>query len=215
VRNLCINALENAGSPTADAACTFTVEEIDPAQVFRLTESRIRQSREVAMEMIARHYARLGGPERLGWLMESADRSVRTMAVRMLWERHRPSSLPEGWKPKGPAKLPESAGRFSNVQVLQDFLRTLLFGLPPGRAAESREGEAMKRSASAQAAKRRAIEAARALAVEDEGFARAVSPLFLEFSGSIARGEWQACLAALATVKVAHPHLDVGLQLKA
>lgn len=215
VRNLCINALENAGSPTADAACTFTVEEIDPAQVFRLTESRIRQSREVAMEMIARHYARLGGPERLGWLMESADRSVRTMAVRMLWERHRPSSLPEGWKPKGPAKLPESAGRFSNVQVLQDFLRTFLFGLPPGRAAESREGEAMKRSASAQAAKRRAIEAARALAVEDEGFARAVSPLFLEFSGSIARGEWQACLAALATVKVAHPHLDVGLQLKA
>jgi hypothetical protein len=25
----------------------------------------------------------------------------------------------------------------------------------------------------------------------------------------------RACLAALATVKVAHPHLDVGLQLKA
>lgn len=215
VRNLCINALENAGSPTADAACTLTVEEIDPAQVFRLTESRIRQSREVAMEMIARHYERLGGPERLGWLMESADRSVRTMAVRMLWERHRPTSLPEGWKPKGPAKNATPAGRFANVQVLQDFLRTLMFGLPPGRAAEAREGEAMKRSSSAQNAKRRAIEAARALAVEDEAFARAVSPLFLEFSGSIARGEWQACLAALATVKVAHPHLEVGLSLKA
>ncbi|MFT3711252.1 MAG: hypothetical protein QM817_26780 [Archangium sp.] len=215
VRNLCINALENAGSPTADAACTLTVEEIDPAQVFRLTESRIRQSREVAMDLIARHYERLGGPERLGWLMESADRSVRTMAVRMLWERHRPTSLPDGWKPKGPAKNAAPAGRFANVQVLQDFLRILMFGLPPGRAAEAREGEAMKRSSSAQAAKRRAIEAARALAVEDEAFARAVSPLFLEFSGSIARGEWQACLAALATVKVAHPHLDVGLQLKA
>ncbi|MFO0600689.1 MAG: hypothetical protein U0228_35600 [Myxococcaceae bacterium] len=215
VRNLCINALENAGAATADAACTFTVEEIDPAQVFRLTESRIRQSREVAMEMIAKHYGRLGGPERLGWLMESADRSVRTMAVRMLWERHRPTSLPEGWKPKGPQKLAESAGRFANVPVLQDFLRTLMFGLPPGRAAESREGAEMNRSARAQAAKRRAIEAARALAIEDEAFARAVSPLFLEFSGSIARGEWQACLAALAQVKVAHPHLDVGLSLKA
>lgn len=215
VRNLCINALENAGSATADEACTFKVEEIDPAQVFRLTESRIRQSREVAMELIARHYARLGGPERLGWLMESADRSVRTMAVRMLWERHRPTSLPEGWKPKGPAKLPEAAGRFANVPVLQDFLRTLLFGLPPGRSAESRDGDELKRSSSAQAAKRRAIEAAKALAVEDEAFARAVSPLFLEFSGSIARGEWQACLAALATVKVAHPHLDVGLSVKA
>jgi len=215
VRNLCLNALENAGSPTADAACTLTVEELDPAQVFRLTESRIRQSREVAMELIARHYQRLGGPERLAWLMESADRSVRTMAVRMLWERHRPSTLPQGWKPRGPAKAPESAGRFTNVAVLQEFLRTLMFGLPPGRAAEAREGDVPRRNAGAQAAKRRAIEAARALAVEDEGFARAVSPLFLEFSGSIARGEWQACLAALATVKVAHPHLDVGLQLKA
>ncbi len=215
VRNLCTNALENAGSPTADAACTLTVEEIDPAQVFRLTESRIRQSREVAMELIARHYGRLGGPERLAWLMESADRSVRTMAVRMLWERHRPSSLPEGWKPKCPLKVPEQAGRFANVAVLQDFLRTLLFGLPPGRAPEAREGELPRRSSGAQAAKRRAIESARALAVEDEGFARAIAPLFLEFSGSIARGEWQACLAALATVKVAHPHLDVGLNLKA
>ena len=57
-------------------ALTGAVEEIDPAQIFRLTESRIRQSREVAMEMIARHYARLGGPERLAWLMESADRSA-------------------------------------------------------------------------------------------------------------------------------------------
>ncbi|MBL8923641.1 MAG: hypothetical protein JNJ54_32605 [Myxococcaceae bacterium] len=215
VRNLCLNALENAGAPTADAACTLTVEEIDAAQVFRLTESRIRQSRDVAMELIAKHYQRLGGPERLAWLMESADRGVRTMAVRMLWERHRPASLPDGWKPKGPAKLPESAGRFQNVQVLQDFLRTLLFGLPPGRAAEAREGELPRRNAGAQVAKRRAIEAARALAVEDEGFARAVSPLFLEFSGSIARGEWQSCLAALATVKLAHPHLDVGLSLKA
>ncbi len=215
VRNLCLNALENAGAPAADLACTLTVEEIDPAQVFRLTESRIRQSREVAMELIAKHYGRLGGPERLAWLMESADRSVRTMAVRMLWERHRPATLPEGWKPKGPAKMPEQAGRFANVQVLQDFLRTLLFGLPPGRSPEAREGELPRRSSGAQAAKRRAIDAARALAVEDEGFARAISPLFLEFSGSIARGEWQACLAALATVKVAHPHLDVGLNLKA
>ncbi len=214
VRTLCTNALENAGSPTAELACTLTVEELDPAQVFRLTESRIRQSREVAMEMVARHYARLGGPERLAWLMESADRSVRTMAVRMLWERHRPASLPADWKPKGPAKLPEHAGRFANVPVLQEFLRTLLFGLPPGRSPEAREGELPRRSSGAQAAKRRAIEAARALAVEDEGFARAVSPLFLEFAGSIARGEWQACLAALTSLKVAHPHLDVGLHLK-
>lgn len=213
-RSICIQALDKAGSPTADPACTLTVEELDPTQVFRLTESRIRESREVAMALITRHYERLGGPQRLAWLMESADRSIRTMAVRMLWERHRPLSLPEGWKPRGPLKMAEPAGRFTNVDVLQEFLRTLMFGLPPGRSPESRE-RGLPRPQGAQAAKRRAIEAARALAVEDEGFARVVSPLFLEFSGSIARGEWQACLAALTTLKVAHPHLDVGLQLKA
>lgn len=215
VRSICLQALENAGSATADSACTLTVEELDPPQVFRLTESRIRQSRDAAIELIARHYALLGGPERLAWLMESADRSVRTMAVRMLWERHRPLTLPSDWKPRGPARRAEPAGRFANVQVLQEFLRTLLFGLPPGRSPEARDGALPRRSSSAQAAKRYAIEAARALGVEDENFARAVAPLFLEFSGSIARGEWQACLAALTTFKVAHPHLDVGLQLKA
>lgn len=215
VRALCLEALEKAGEPGADAACTLTVEELDAAQVFRLTESRARQSREVAMGLITRHYERLGGPQRLAWLMESADRGVRTMAVRMLWERHRPTTLPDGWRPRGPAKRPEPAGRFEDVAALRAFLRVLLFGLPPGRAPEPRESDAPRRQVSAQAAKRRAIDAARALAVEDEAFARAVSPLFLEFAGSVARGEWQACLAALTAVKVAHPTIDVGLTVRA
>jgi hypothetical protein len=215
VRALCLQALRLAGTARADAACTLLPEEIEPAEVFRLTESRNRESREVAMELITQYYERLGGPERLAWLMASADRGVRTMAVRMLWERHRPITLPEGWQPRGPLKQPTPAGRFANVAVLQAFLRTLMFGLPPGRNPDAREYDLPRRHVSAQTAKRHAIAAATALAQEDEGFARALLPLLLEFAGSIARGEWQACLAALTQLKRSHPHLDVGLTLKA
>jgi hypothetical protein len=215
VRLLCLNALRNAGAANADSACTLQVDEIEASEVFRLTESRNRESREVAMDLIAQHYDRLGGPERLAWLMASADRGVRTMAVRMLWERHRPVTLPDGWKPRGPVKQAAHAGRFANVDVLQEFLRTLMFGLPPGRNPEARDYDMPRRHISAQAAKLNAIEAAGALAADDEAFAKALSPLLLEFTGSVARGEWQACLAALTKLKMAHPHLDVGLTVKA
>jgi hypothetical protein len=58
-------------------------------------------------------------------------------------------------------------------------------------------------------AKRNAIEVMRDLAVEDAAFARLVAPLFGEFTGSLARGEWQACVAALVRLRTAHPGVDL------
>lgn len=102
VRNVAYDALLRAGEPTADEACTLKPEELDADRVFGMTESRIRSTREVAMDLIRRHYARLGGPERLAWLMQSNDRTVRMLAVRLLWEKHRPRSFPDGWTPRVP-----------------------------------------------------------------------------------------------------------------
>ena len=210
VRNLAYDALLKAGEEGADARHVLQPEELDPVKVFALTESTKRGTREVAVELIRRHYARLGGAERLAWLMQSADREVGLFAVRLLWEKHRPTHLPEGWKPAG-AKEAVGTGteRFPNVDALRTFLRRMLFGLPPGRAKEAREGEVQRRL-SASVAKRRVIELVRDLGLEDEAFARVVAPVLSEFTGSLAKGEWQSCLASLVQLRAAHPEAQLG-----
>ncbi|MBN1205937.1 MAG: hypothetical protein JXB05_13555 [Myxococcaceae bacterium] len=206
VRNLAYDALLQAGEAGADERHTLKPEELDAVKVFTLTESTRRSTREVAVELIRRHYARLGGAERLAWLMESADREVGLFAVRLLWEKHRPMHLPEGWKPAGAAQALAVGGteRFANVEALRAFLRRMLFGLPPGRSKEGREGMVQRRL-SASTAKRRVIELVRDLGLEDQAFARVVSPVLNEFTGSLAKGEWQSCLASLVRLRTAHP----------
>lgn len=210
VRNIAFEALRKAGDPSADPAMTLNVDELDAARVFPMTESLKKTTREVGMELILKHYARLGGPERLGWLMQSADREVRLFAVRILWEKHRPRELPPGWKPKGKqAAMIEDAGRFADVEALRSFLRYVLFGLPPGRAGEPHDDPgARKRRLPASVAKRNVIEIVRDMGVEDAGFAQLVAPVIAEFTGSIAKGEWQACLATLMRLQKAHPGIS-------
>ena len=206
VRNLAYDALLHAGEAGADERCTLKPEELDAVKVFTLTESAKRSTREVAVELIRRHYARLGGAERLAWLMESADREVGLFAVRLLWEKHRPTHLPEGWKPAGAKEAVALGGneRFANVDALRAFVRRMLFGLPPGRSKEGREGMVQRRL-SASTAKRRIIELVRDLGLEDSAFARVVAPVLNEFTGSLAKGEWQSCLASLVRLRTAHP----------
>ena len=208
VRNLAYDALLKAGETNADPAYTLKPDEIDPSAVFGMTESGKRSTREVAVELVRKNYARLGGPERLAWLMESADREVRTFAVRLLWEKHRPRHLPPGWKPKGTALQGDDAGRFADVQALRGFLRRTLFGLPPGRSKEGRDDVQVRRLPASQA-KRNVIEVVRDLGREDSAFALLVMPVLEEFSGSLAKMEWQACLSALVTLRAAHPGLSL------
>jgi hypothetical protein len=210
VRNLAYDALLDAGEEGADKRRTLTPDELDPVKVFTLSESTKRSTREVAVELIRRHYARLGGPERLAWLMESADREVGLFAIRLLWEKHRPLHLPEGWKPSGATASPVGATeRFPNVEALRTFLRRMLFGLPPGRSKEAREGNVARRLPASEA-KRRVIELVRDLGLEEESFARIVAPVLGEFTGSLAKGEWQSCLSSLVRLRAAHPGVELG-----
>lgn len=215
VKNLAYDALRKIGDPSADPAIVLQADELDPAAVFGLLESLKRSARELAMELVLKHYTRLGGPERLGWLMQSADRDVRMFAGRLLWEKHRPRELPKGWRPRGAreqAQLPADfgeAGRFADMEALRAFLRYVLFGLPGGRAAEGRDEALARRRVPASAAKRHVIEVVRDLAVEDAAFAQLVAPVLSELTGSVAKGEWQACLAALMRLRKAHPGLAI------
>jgi hypothetical protein len=172
--------------------------------------------------LIRRHYHRLGGAAKLAWLMESPDREVRLFAVRLLWEQHRPLTIPSSWKPKKgpgprpsvgePVTPPEAEQRFETGEALRQFLRTVLFGLPPGRV-ERREPIAglPTRRLSASEGKRRLIEVVRDLAVEDGEFAIIAVAVLDEFMHSHARGEWHGCVAALARIRSAHPNIATAL----
>ncbi|MEI7894202.1 MAG: hypothetical protein WCI05_14000, partial [Myxococcales bacterium] len=143
VRNLAYEALMDAGESHADPAFALKPEELDGAAIFSMTESRRRSTRDMAMDLIRKHYARIGGAERLGWLMQSADREVRLFAVRLLWERHRPRSIPLQWKP--PSGTLERGEVFDDATVLRGLLRRLLFMLPPGRSMEALDRKRTKR----------------------------------------------------------------------
>ena len=66
------------------------------------------------------------------------------------------------------------------------------------------------RRLSASVAKRRVVELVRDLGLEDESFARVVAPVLGEFTGSVAKGEWQSCLASLVQLRAAHPGVQLG-----
>lgn len=184
---------------------------LDGAGVFALAESEHKQTREAALTIIRRAYERVGGRSRLAWLMESSERDVRLFAVRLFWERHRPRSTPPGWTPRGPALAAVAVAEplDDEIDEVRQFVRTVLFGLPPGRL-EKREpiaGAAPERPLPASVAKRRLIEAVRDLAVTDVAFAAVITPVLGEAAASVAKGEWQAAVAALAELRRAHPGL--------
>ncbi len=207
VRTFAYDALLQAGDAAADAACTLAPEELSASGVLGMAESREQRTREVAMELFRRHYARLGGAERLGWLMQSADREVQKFAVRLLWEKHRPRALPAGYKPPKPSGIPfEQAGDFKDTEALRTLLRRTLLALPPGRAKEAADGGAPRRRLPASEVKRNVVDIVRDLGLADAAFAELVAPILMEMVGSAAKGEHEGCLAALAHLRRAHPN---------
>ncbi|MGC4118588.1 MAG: hypothetical protein QM765_29330 [Myxococcales bacterium] len=199
---------------TATSAIALPAEWLDASRVFALAESLSKVTRETALTLVRRFYDKLGSAERLGWLMDSPDRDVQLAAVRLLWERHRPRATSASFKPKT-SVVPTASEPFESEEALRGFLRLMLFGLPPGRM-ERREllpgGSATPdKPLAARTAKRRIIENARDLALEDKDFARVVVPVLEEFVASQAKTEWQTCVSALATLRKAYPGLSVKL----
>lgn len=203
VRNVAYDALQQAGDARADADLALSVDDLDAAMVFSMTESTIGSTREVAMSLIRKHYPRLGGAERLGWLMQSADREVRLFAVRLLWEKHRPRSTPAGWKPRGKHVAVAETTPFLDDEALRGLLRRMLFSVPPARGGEKGERRTGAKLP-ANAAKRRIVEVVRDFGIRDREFAVLVAPVLAEFTGSVAKGEWQTCLSALLALRAAH-----------
>ena len=127
-----------------------------------------------------------------------------------------PLTIPSSWQPKkGPGVgrvAPASDARFETGEELRQFLRTVMFGLPPGRMERREPIEGLpSRRLSASEGKRRLLEVVRDLAIEDAEFATIAVSVLDEFMHSHARGEWQGCVAALARIRQAHPHIATEL----
>ncbi|HET9624279.1 MAG TPA: hypothetical protein VFP84_23055 [Kofleriaceae bacterium] len=201
-----------SSSATPGDARRLPAAWLDGRQLFQLAESPHKATREVALTLIRHLYDRVGGAERLTWLMDSPERDVRLFAVRLFWDRHRPKPWPAGFVPRKPIGAPGSAvvgtERFADVPALQQFARTVLFGLPPGRIGERDPvGEGAprpERALPASVAKKRMIEALRDVALEDVELARAVVPVLREMTASLAKGEWQASVQALTSLRAHH-----------
>jgi hypothetical protein len=200
-------ALLGIGSQPGEGKLSPPAEWLQADPAFAMAESPVKATREIALTLIRRHYRTLGGAERLARLMDSPDREVRLFAVRLLWDQHRPMPGPRSTTPYG-----EGHDRFDSVEALRQFLRTVLFGLPPGRM-ERRDGgeDGPERPLPASVAKRRLIDVVRDMAVEDREFAEVVLPVLDEFMTSAAKGEWQGCVSALARMRATHPTLETSL----
>lgn len=203
-RAFAIEQLLHLGESSVEPASPM--EWLLPERVFQLAESRHKITRETALTLIRRHPEQLADPARLAWLMESPHREVGLFTVRLLWERQRRKFAPT-------AQTTESQ-RNAPVEELRQFLRKMLFGLPPGRM-ERRELDtaqtAPERPWSASVGKRRLIEAIKTLALSDAGFAEQVTPVLAEFRHSRSKHEWQNCVAALAQIRRVHPTIRVDL----
>jgi hypothetical protein len=185
---------------------------IDGRRLFQLAESPHKAAREVALTLIRRMYERVGGAERLAWLMDAPDRDVRLFAVRLFWDRHRPRGLPDGFTPRKQAGISVGTQRFADLTALREFARVVLFALPPGRVGARDPVVAgapvPERGLPASVAKRRLIEALRDGALEDVELARAIAPVLREMSSSIAKGEWQASVQALTQLHARHGEIS-------
>lgn len=187
---------------------------VDGRRLFQLAESNQKAAREVALTLIRKLYDRVGGAERLAWLMDSPERDVRLFAVRLFWDRHRPKDLPAGFAPRKNVGIDVGTQRFTDLMALRQFARVILFGLPPGRIGERDAplpgAPVPERPLAASVAKKRLIETLRDAALDDRELAVAITPVLEEMSSSIAKGEWQASVQALTQLRAHFADLEIG-----
>lgn len=211
--------------------------KLEASAVYRFCESNDEETRALGMELIAR-LPKLRVPEELFRLTESPDRKVRAFVIHALWAVYRDRGLTPDWKPPVPPKpavgvkakkaaekldankgdgvphKPETwpAGKPS----LSEFLRRVLFEIPPGRPEKSRdapveeasEGEEKKddkvvstKPLPARRAKLDFVETMRDLALGDREFAGGILPLLDEFMLSRGPSERAACLVAVTRIR--------------
>ncbi len=225
---------------------------LDPAKleasaVYRFCESNDEETRALGMELINR-LPKLRVPEELFRLSESPDRKVRAFVIRALWTVYRDRGLTPDWKPPLPPKptvgakakkdaekaaqnrgdgIPHKPETWPAPQpTLSEFLRRILFEIPPGRPEKSRDAvedtdpndtDAAKpekvvsvKPLPARRAKLDLVETMRDMGLEDKTFGGGILPLLDEFMLSRGPSERAACLVAVTRIRHKFPEFKKG-----
>jgi hypothetical protein len=207
------------------------LDALAPDAVYRFCESLDPDTRKLGMQMIQRS-PRLQVPAEMFRLTESPDRLVRGFVIRALLAVYRDRGVTADWKPPVPpaptlgaaakqaAAVPEPRGPGvphrpeqlpTGPQSLAEFLRRVLFEIPPGRPerspADAPEAARRLKPLPARKAKLALVELMRDLALEDAAFAAGVLPLLQEFMTSRGLSERAACLVAVTRIRHVHPAL--------
>ncbi len=232
-----------AGTAKDERGYRIDPTTLDAAAVYRFCESGDEETRALGLELIRRQ-PRLRVPGELFRLTESPDRKVRAFVIRSLWHVYRDAGLTAGWAPPVPPAPTVGAKAIRDAEkraaergagvpphpevppagqvTLAQFLRRVLFELPPGPPEKSRtgaeqpgdsdadDGPRVKRQVDlkpipARRAKRDAVETMRDLALEDPAFAAGILPLLDEFLHSVGSGERAACLVAVTRIRHRYP----------
>ena len=216
--------------------------KLEASAVYRFCESNDEETRALGMELINR-LPKLRVPDELFRLAESPDRKVRAFVIRSLWTVYRDRGLTPDWKPPLPPKptvgakakkdaekaaanrgegIPHKPEKWPATQpTLSEFLRRILFEIPPGRPEKSRDAVEDTDSTDPNAPKpdkvvsvkpipaRRAkldlVETMRDLGLEDKAFGGGILPLLDEFLLSRGPSERAACLVAVTRIRHKYP----------
>jgi hypothetical protein len=119
------------------------------------------------------------------------------------------AAVPE---PRGPGVPHRPETPPGDRQGLADFLRRVLFEVPPGpppkaAGADGAQPAQRLKPLPARRAKLELVEMMRDLALEDADFAAGVLPLLVEFMTSRGPSERAACLVAVTRIRHTHPAL--------
>ena len=200
IRRFAIEALTE-GDPKKKTKTDFHYmpEELDPQLVFALCENRHNEVRLAGLALIQKHYELLKGDQYILHLAESADRDVRTQAVRFLWMRYRQNTIPDNWQPQKQERTPirptaQTPEQLTASKLLVNFCKTILFGISPGRL--EKQPDNAPRYIPNSKAKLHLIELIRDLGTKDKAFSEKILPLLDQFVHSCNKSEAMACLVA-------------------
>lgn len=191
-------------------------ELTDAASLFRLTESTDRQMRNFAVAAIWHHYRARGVSN--NWTPPSAASTEPVpesppAADKKASKNKKAATSTQAAKTQPTQKQPvttesekpQASPWLAEAQTMQDFLRRMLFEIPPGRDRTRRKEVKTLPSGKAKVA---LVETYRQLALSDQQFAEMASPILAEFMASRGLLEERACLVAISQIVAKYPELE-------